>query len=184
MEKVTLYRPIENMETKHVEEGVKQVRGSKILLTIFLIVVTFAIGASFYKFFILRDYTIQSQVECDPSVEVCFVYHCDPAVEECSGDPVVDTSYYKLLDRNAKNISLCSPTEEGCVPRVCPEGEVGCAITFCDTSVDEAAECTNPEEYRLQNTGENQGIILDSQEIAPLIGVPDQSESTPLNLAQ
>lgn len=124
---------------------------SKALFLIFIAALIFSVGLTFFKFFILRDYTIQSQVECDPYTEVCFTYHCDPTAEECSGDSVADTSYYKLLDRNAKNIPLCNPAEESCASLACPEGEVGCVITFCDVSVDETAECTNPEEYSAEN---------------------------------
>lgn len=124
---------------------------SKALSLIFIVVLVFSVGLTFFKFFVLRDYTIQSQVECDPYTEVCFTYHCDPTVEECSGDSVADTFYYKLLDRNAKNILLCNPAEESCAPLLCLEDEAGCVITFCDVSVDETVECTNPEQYSAEN---------------------------------
>lgn len=110
-----------------------------------LIVVSLLVA--FLRFFILRDYTIQSQIECDPYTESCFVYVCDPAAEECTGDPVQDTFYYKLLNREAYNIPLCDPNTEGCNPLICSENENGCYVTFCDPNLPEAPECTNPEQF-------------------------------------
>jgi hypothetical protein len=145
--------------------------GSRMLFLLFTTALVISVGLAFFKFFILRDYPIQSQVECDPYTEACFTYHCDPAAEECSGDPVADTSYYKLLDRNAKNIPLCNPVEESCIPLVCPEGEEGCVVTFCDTSVDETAECTNPEEYSAEHSVVVESLeeeVLTDEQISPV----------------
>ena len=136
------------IETKN---GAAVKRNSRILIVVFVIVTTISIGLSFFRFFILRDYPLQSQIECDPTTEACFVYHCDATVEECTGDPVVDTSYYKLIDRNAKNIPLCDPANEDCVPLECQENEVGCVITLCDASLEDGSECSDPEAYNMLN---------------------------------
>lgn len=128
----------------------RQMLGSRIVLGLFVLAVVVSFGASFYKFYVLRDYPIQSQIECDPTTEVCFVYHCDATVEECTGDDVADTSYYKLIERNAKHIPLCNPVNDGCVPLECPDGEESCSITFCDANAEDGSECSNPDEYNAQ----------------------------------
>lgn len=128
----------------------RQVLGSRMVLGLFVLAVIFSFGASFYKFYVLREYPIQSQIDCDPATEVCFVYHCDVTVEECVGDVVADTSYYKLIERNAKHIPLCNPVNDGCVPLECPDGEEGCSITLCDENAEDGSECSNPEEYNAQ----------------------------------
>ncbi len=117
------------------------------LLTLFALVVVISVGLSFLRFYVFRDYPIQSQIDCDPTTEVCYVYHCDATVEECTGDPVADTSYYKMIERNAKYIPLCNPANEECVPLECPDGEEGCLMTLCDASAEDGSECSNPEEY-------------------------------------
>ncbi len=121
------------------------------VLVLFMFLVVISVASSYYKFFVLRDYPIQAQIECDPTTEACFVYHCDATVEECTGDPVADTSYYKLIERHANNIPLCNPANEGCVPLECVEGEADCSITLCDASLEDGSECSDPEEYNALN---------------------------------
>ncbi len=166
------------METEIKNVSVLSKR-SRWLLVFFSIALVLSVGSSFYKFFVIRDYPIQAQDVCDPSFEICFVYHCDVAYEECTGDPIADTSYYKMVERNAKNIPLCDPNLEGCTPLVCPEGEVGCSVTFCEPS--EEVECSDPVTYLLQNAIEDQDIMSDSQETAPMM---DQPEDPSVNLVQ
>lgn len=124
-------------------------RTSKILLVVFATIIALSIAASFYRFFILRDYTIESQIGCDPYSEACFIYICDPSAEECTGDPVADTSYYKLLDRKARYTPLCNPNDEGCHPLNCEPNEPGCVVKLCDADLakEENTECTDPIEY-------------------------------------
>lgn len=141
---------------------------SRILLLLFSAMIVVSISVSLYRFFILRDYTIQSQVPCDPYEESCFVYVCDPSAEECTGDPVVDTSYYKLLNRNAGNVPTCDPNEAGCNPLFCPDNEEECTITTCTTSLAEenGTECTYPNEYSQQFP--RQGEVLMDDPLTPL----------------
>lgn len=134
-------------ETSEVSSGSKR---NIVLLTLFASVIVISVELSFLRFYVFRDYPIQSQIECDPTTEACFVYHCDATVEECTGDEVADTSYYKLIERNAKHIPLCNPVNEGCVPLECPDGEESCSITLCDASAEDGSECSNPEDYNAQ----------------------------------
>ena len=83
---------------------------SKILFLVFFLVLAGSIFLTYYRYMVVKDYIIETQVSCDPMVESCFIYVCDPENgEECTGDLEQDTSYYKLLHRNAKNIPLCDP---------------------------------------------------------------------------
>lgn len=153
---------------------------SKIFFIVFFLLIAGSVGASYYKFVVKRNYIVEAQADCDPYTKRCFVYVCDPAAgEECTGNPVEDTSYYKIIRRNAQNIPLCDPAEEGCNALVCPSGEAECEIIFCDPeTAGEDAECSDPEVYALENpeeddedeedsadeTGDEEGIDSENEE--------------------
>lgn len=127
---------------------------SKIFFIVFFLLIAGSVGASYYKFIVKRDYIIEAQADCDPYAKKCFVYVCDPAAgEECTGNPEEDTSYYKIIRRNAQNIPLCDPAKEGCDALVCPSGEPECEIAFCDQekAKESEVECSDPEVYALEN---------------------------------
>ncbi|MFZ3043541.1 MAG: hypothetical protein WA058_00285 [Minisyncoccia bacterium] len=106
---------------------------SKILFVILFVLIAGSAGATYYRYVVQRDYTIEAEATCDPQIESCFVHICDSAAgEECTGDPATDTSYYKIIDRKAKNIPLCDPAAEGCGALTCPVGENDCTIILCD----------------------------------------------------
>lgn len=153
---------------------------SKIFFLVFFLLIVSSIAVTYYRFMVQRDYMIQAEAECDPYTESCFVYVCDPATETtCTGDPVQDTSYYKLIDRNAKNIPACDPADETCTALVCGEGEADCAYTLCDPATAKDGEaCNDPVAYTLENPieegsgadteGDTTGGETDaSEEIAP-----------------
>ncbi len=121
---------------------------SKIFFVVFFLLIAGSIGAAYYRYFVVRDYMITAQAECDPYTEACFVAVCDPSAAECTGDPEEDTSYYKEISRNARHIPLCDPTDEGCTALICPEGEEDCTVTLCDVdTVSDGAVCNDPVAY-------------------------------------
>ena len=125
---------------------------SKILFLVFFLVLAGSIFLTYYRYMVVRDYIIEAEVSCDPMVESCFVYVCDPeSGEECTGDPEQDTSYYKLLHRNAKNIPLCDPEEADCLAAVCQPGEADCQVTLCDSTGAEDVTCSDPETYQMEH---------------------------------
>lgn len=131
---------------------------SKVFFLVFFLLIVGSIAVTYYRTIVQRDYMIQAESDCDPYTEACFIYVCDPEAEECTGDPVEDTWYYKLIDRNAKNMPLCDPSDESCEVLTCPEGEADCTITFCDpTTADEGVECSDPATYTLENPIEEEG---------------------------
>lgn len=134
---------------------------SKIFFLVFFLLIAGSVAATYYRYIVARDYIIEAEADCDPYTEACFTYVCDPeAGEECTGDPVEDTSYYKLIHRNAKNIPLCDPAEEGCEALVCPPDEEGCEIVFCDPAIaEEGMVCTDPAAYALEHPIEEDGTM-------------------------
>ncbi|MFZ2299740.1 MAG: hypothetical protein WAW00_01225 [Candidatus Moraniibacteriota bacterium] len=140
---------------------------SKIFFIVFFLLIAGSVAVSYYRFIVARDYIIQAEAQCDPYTEACFTYVCDPtAGEECTGDPVEDTSYYKLIYRNAKNIPLCDPNDENCAALTCPEGEAECSFTLCDPATAEADSvvCNDPVAYTLENPIEEESAEGDVEE--------------------
>lgn len=127
-------------------------KSHRILFWSAILLVAALVTMSFFHFFVWRDYIVSAQADCDPATEVCFVHICDSEADgECVGDPEKDTSYYKLIRRNAKNIPMCDPSAEGCDALMCPVGEVDCTVVFCDDSVLKEIKstdtCNDPAEY-------------------------------------
>lgn len=137
---------------------------SKIFFVVLLILIGGSLLAVFYRYFVIRDYMITAQADCDPSTEACFVYVCDPESEECTGDPEEDTTYYSVIHRNAKYMPICDPSDEGCEAFVCPEGEPDCHVDFCDPeTVSEGTVCNDPVTYTLSHpTEETENTIDDT----------------------
>jgi len=126
---------------------------SKIFFIVFFLLIVSSVVVTYYRIVVQRDYMIQAEAACDPYAESCFVYVCNPeAGEECTGDPIEDTSYYKLIDRNAKNIPSCDPNDETCTALICGEGEADCTYTLCDPAAAVDGEvCNDPVTYTLEN---------------------------------
>ncbi|MFA9262882.1 MAG: hypothetical protein ACEQSB_06070, partial [Undibacterium sp.] len=129
---------------------------SLILIALFFFLVFLSVGASYYRFFVVRDYTVHVQAPCDPAAEKCFVYECDDSIGECTGDPASDTTYYKLVDRSAHSMPMCNPADSACGAYVCPESEVGCTVSVCDDVLaeSEGVYCSDPETYAIKISGE------------------------------
>jgi hypothetical protein len=146
-----------------------QPRAEKILIWVFVVLIAASVGVTYWRIMLKRDYVISSQVECDPTMEKCFVWECDPAStvdgEKCTGDAETDIWYYKLAERNASKIPLCDPAkDETCLPFVCEEGEKDCSETLCDeeTKIDQGVECSDPVEYLKANPPEEE-VICDPE---------------------
>lgn len=125
---------------------------SKILFWTLGILVILSVSASYYRFMVLHDYLVQTEIDCDPSYESCFVWECDTEEEECTGNPDEDTWYYKIAYRNEKNIPNCSEEDEECDHFTCPEeGEEGCREVLCSpTTLEEyhiETSCTIPDDF-------------------------------------
>lgn len=138
---------------------------SKILLAVFCLLIIGAVGATYWRIFIARDYIIESQIDCDPTVDACFIWECDPNStvdgEACTGDPESDIWYYEIARRKASNIPLCDPEQdETCDPWTCEENEKDCSMTFCDDTnkEEQGVECNDPVQYNIDNPAEEEEL--------------------------
>lgn len=116
---------------------------SKIFFVVFFTFIFIVVFYAFCEYFILRDYYITVESDCDPSVSNCFVYRCDPAVDTtCSNNPEENVSYYKLIKKKAIAVPVCNEKGEDCPPLVCAKWE-DCEEIFCDQFVvQEGEECS------------------------------------------
>ncbi len=127
---------------------------SKFFFVVFGLIILGSIGASYYRYMVKRDYAIESQADCDPTVERCFVHVCDPDPnvdgDSCTGNLDEDTWYTKNINRIAYNIPNCSQEDKNCTPSVCGIGELGCSYTLCNEgNVPEGDTCNSPQIYNL-----------------------------------
>lgn len=154
---------------------------SEVFYVFLALIIVGATFAAYERFVVLHDYVIETEIECDPSVDACFVAICDPEEEECAGDPEEDTSFYKLISRNVSAFPDCSSSAESACqqPDVCGEDEKECVATLCDTenASDRETECTNPVDYTAvlpeeDETAEEAENLSDDQSSLEIIEVP------------
>ena len=135
---------------------------SAIFLTVFVSLLVISVGITFIRIYIQKDYVIQNQIDCDPTVDKCFIWKCDPnSTEEgeaCTGDPENDIWYYAIVQRKANMIPNCDPNDEKCLPFECLEGEKDCSVTFCDETnkEEQGTECNDPVQYNIDNPAEEE----------------------------
>ena len=117
-------------------------RKSKILLTVFLLLLIGTISVTVYMYGVKKDYFVSGQASCDPAVESCFYLPCAEDDDTC--DPA-NVEYYKKVEKKASNLELCDPAAGDCDPLVCSVGEESCTVTYCSAdTVDEGEECSIP----------------------------------------
>lgn len=132
---------------------------SKIFFWVMGLLIIASIGATYYRIMIKKDYIIESQTDCDPYEQECFVWECDPEStvegEACVEDPEENIWYFKVVRRNASQIPLCDPnTDEECDPWKCEEGESDCEEMLCSEDQLEAqyaSYCIDPIVYTQEN---------------------------------
>jgi len=137
-------------------------RKSKIFFIVLGLLIAGSVAVTYWRIMVKKDYVIESQVDCDPTVDKCFIWECDPASdvegEKCTGDPDNDIWYYQIARRNASRIPLCDPDkDDNCKPMECdPATEKDCSVTFCDeiTKVAQKVECSDPVKYNEENPPE------------------------------
>jgi len=123
---------------------------SIILFVLLFATVAVFVALTYYRVMVRRDYIVSVEVDCDPAVEQCFVAVCDPAEDEtCSENPDEQTYYYKIINKNVRNIIPCDWPAEECPALACAPGEAECEEIFCDESAAAAGEvCSDPTSYR------------------------------------
>lgn len=137
------------MELTHVSIGKKQ----KILITIFILTLALSSVLVVKRIYIDRDYLLMNEVDCDPTVEVCFKRLCDEGCDSTDGD----YEFYKKQSVSASAVSVCDPTLEECPELVCAETE-GCQEELCnEANVPENEECSYPEDFIQEESSSNSG---------------------------
>lgn len=83
----------------------------------------------YHRFFVERDYVVQYELACDPSVTDCFVL-------ECSGseDTECETWYFSLGEKTASDLyNSCGESIDGCdAAATCLPSDTYCKMTMCD----------------------------------------------------
>ncbi len=132
-----------------MEQEIKKIgKADKIFYIIFFSLIFISLLVTFVKLFVLKDYQIIAQVSCDPKIENCFVNQCDPSVDpSCSSDSSEQTSYYKLIHKNANNITaVCNEDASGgisCPELMCNTGEDNCSYELCQIGNADGIECSS-----------------------------------------
>jgi len=146
------------MEPENKNENNQKSTERLLAIGFFLIIIT-VVAVTFIRYYILKDYYIEAQTNCDPETERCFTVTCDPETDDtCPKDPSEQTTYYKIIDKKAYLIPLCDPESEGCPELACNSGE-DCQEILCDETTvaeQEEAECNDPEEYKQKMKSEEE----------------------------
>ena len=104
---------------------------TKILLIGICFLFVGAVFLSYDKYIVQEDYYMQSEVDCDPGLQSCFVQICDPTEDEtCPEEEAERVEYYKLVSKKAYLIPTCGETDEDCNPFACQANE-DCFETLC-----------------------------------------------------
>ncbi|MDD4989810.1 MAG: hypothetical protein PHW31_00670 [Candidatus Pacebacteria bacterium] len=124
-------------------------KNSKVFFIFFFSIIFIVIAISFYKYFILKDYYIKTQVECNPEKEKCFMAECDVSSDsECPENPSERINYYKIVEKKAFAIPLCDENSPDCLPFVCQEKK-NCKEILCDEATKtDGAQCSNSKTFQ------------------------------------
>lgn len=138
---------------------------SKLLLWFMFFLLVSSVAASYWRTMIRRNFPITVQAGCNPEVESCFLVVCDPEIEECSGKPIEDNSYFKLVTKSASLIPECNPAGGNCPEIKCEAGEQKCEETLCDpNNLAEGEMCSSPEEYSALLLAEEEALLKEAEE--------------------
>jgi hypothetical protein len=108
------------------------------LVIICVPLIILVIIASYYRFFVAKDYIVDYEATCDPSSESCFIY-CEE--EECEEpEPYARISKYAadLYAQCGEDITDCESAN------VCVASDRHCVMEYCSEDVVEEGEsCTS-----------------------------------------
>jgi len=156
---------------------------SKIFFLVFFLLIAGSVAVTYWRIMVKRDYIISAQQECDPAAEACFVSACDPESDsECAATPEEErTTYYKIIQKNAKNIPLCDAQKDECPTELaCADGEAECSFELCDeTNVPDGEECNDPAVYNEENPPEECDCNGVGDETVTEVEEPDNVERDP-----
>ena len=123
---------------------------NKIIDIFFWLALLAAVAFGVYRFFIARNFLVTFQIDCDPTVDSCFVGYCDPSFDECTGNEEDDIWYYAKVKKMAYDVQKCDPSQGECPDKsICDQPLLQrCWIEKCDpNNIGEDEECIDPETY-------------------------------------
>jgi hypothetical protein len=110
---------------------------SKHILTVILTpAIVLTVAACFFRFFVLEDYLIAYEGDCDPETQSCYVW-CEDSEDSSS------CFYYSVIERHASEIAeKCDLDVSECdAAYVCQEDVEICSLSYCDPYIDGAESC-------------------------------------------
>jgi hypothetical protein len=140
-------------------EGLDNQKPDKFLFL--LLFATFSLIAySLINLFLLKNYDLITEINCDPNSEHCFYRPCDVDENECYPN---NLSYYRIQTIKSRDFKYCE--NEDCTV-ACNEGLIKCVETLCSEEVGDI--CVNSENYLPLLTKETDQEILPEETIAPV----------------
>lgn len=107
--------------------------------------VLIAIIASFYSFYIKKDYDFFVETQCNPEMETCFFRDCENEPDIC---PSNNLSYYNQYTIKARDFKNCE--NEDCT-EACKQGTILCLKTECTESDLQDGVCIAPSDFSSLN---------------------------------
>lgn len=103
---------------------------SKIINTLFLSSFFVVVVASFARYYYLKEFPVQIEVSCDPTIELCFQRDCES--EEC---PPNGFNTYRRFELSGYVFASCDPVD-GC-ESTCKSDSSQCLEFVCGENEDD-----------------------------------------------
>ena len=90
-------------------------------------------ASAYYRFFVLQNYLVSYERECDPYTESCFIY-CEDGDVECT-----EPFYYSIIEREAfeiSNLCISGDVTECEEANTCLAATSSCSVIYCDIESD------------------------------------------------
>jgi len=137
-------------------------KSTKIILAIIGITILIVVGIKYVQFYVNKDFTFQTQVDCDPAVESCFQVLEDNQDPE-TGIIYYDGSPYKYVEMPAALAPTCLE-ETTCPEFTCESVGEECATYYCDVNDEESydpewEECVGVLYEEMEGVMESEEVI-------------------------
>lgn len=135
-----------------------------LVVWVFCLLVIASFVAVVARVYVRGDYMLSSEVECDPTLESCFVRLCE---DDCDPEEGQE-EYYKVRTLSAAYASTCNSAIEECPDRVCSDIPTCVEILCINDNVPEDEWCNEPQAYPAAehadvNIGETSGILEEDE---------------------
>lgn len=134
------------MDIKHI--NFRDHIASFILIVLILLISIF----SYYRFFIINDYIIKYEAECDFTTKNCFI--------GCEDDACTQQYYYFYIQKHADDLyQQCGEDITNCeTSNFCLPSDRECSINYCNTEADGNLCEMITEEIETQDSYKNEPL--------------------------